>query len=183
MQKSPSLTSTQDLQLELAKKDELLASFQSQLEDLQKSKESAVKLLQASLRTETLLYKLNTRFLVLGSETLGVSELKEKAVAFSNTVMKRKSALAVPVLAACDAHTILEERSGNSPDLETIALEKIRVDTQVLIHTEYGNDSNKVSPCALPGAERMKDTLIDKKMQADVRHVSYPRDVGDKGRP
>ena len=168
-----------DLTSKLVESEMRLACQEKQIDDLkaanhiankklkesEKSRVLATKFLEATVRTETVLDKLDTcaaediidiiESLVKGSKELNVSELREKAVKFAKTVMERQPLLAIPVLAAYDA----AGDNLESTELEEIALETIRTNPASLM----GEKS-----CALWNAERMESILADKRMMADA---------------
>jgi len=146
------------------------------LDDLQKDKEAAVKLLQATLRTETFLDNMEGRSnrdimdtivtLVAGSHSPNIPELVEKAAKFAKEVMDRKSGFAVPVLAACDK---IPDHISNNPyiaDLEDLAMTKIRSNPQLLLDPEPLVGAEASAFGGLTRA-RIESIMADNKMEAD----------------
>lgn len=150
------------LSTEMAAKDELITSFQNQLEAIKEEKEAAVNLLRATLRTETLLDKIDKckekdifetiETIVARSRCLHVPELTEKAIKFAMTVLDRKPALAVSILAACNGAGALK-----GTDIEEAALAKIRTNPEMLLESEVMSHFN---------AARLKKIMKDPAMQA-----------------
>lgn len=159
------------IKIELATKEELLQNLQVQLEDLkggmkalEQDKELAVKLLQASLRTETLLGKLHkdsieqdivdtVQTLADGSTTFNVSELMEKAIKFGKTALERRPNVAAGFLIICDGNSNLK-----NSELEEMALMTIQSHPKILLN---GDACSKLSAV---GIEKI---LKDPKMEAD----------------